>query len=750
MLRLFSAIVLVSVCARVSGSSRIELVGQFGGERVSGVLACFSPRSVLKPRRVADRLISGPETRCLPADKVLNVPAGAWHAYLVAPDPFLVSTHPIAFERSSASSDEEGVKRMFVDLVPAATLDFANTTKLLRAGESFGVYISNAGSDISPSALVPVSPGKTHIPVPARTPLVPLVLRGTEIVRIGTRMQIDVGERGSANFAKSSNTTVIIPFIVPDANEHLSRPTVSVVHRRLGQVLLKYTPAAADYRGLMFVENVERGTLNVLVDGESVSAKPLVIVVGAAGESDVVTTEDLVMPIATTGVTIAWTIDATFGNDVRSQARCAAAKPADVSPPSLKLYACVDRKTALRPSQTQDCTLLRHSLLPALTKGEVRWLTPIGVTDAIAELTYGNISTFEPVRFDPQNTTNTSLILAPRFITGRVTYRADPVVATVACGGPVLTSDLAGYYRCWRPPGAAAAVVTTPCDGSGSYIQPFSEDATVVDVKIAANTLTVRAVHSSTGELLEDAYVSIWEGKPDQVPEPESVILGPTNQAGEVKASRVTPREVTVCAKKKEFERTCRDGIVIEPDADTSITLELRPETVVRGKVVASADIANGRIFVMLGSREIAHADVQSDGAFMLNFTPPSGAAFVFVSRSSPLCVLHRDTGTEPLTLRLPALRPVSFTVTSRTLREPLTLELGGTLISSNAFGRHQFLRRGSYVVTPGVPVSVESIDASRGITIVVGGVALSGAPIADPATLPRYPLGDRRTVELP
>jgi hypothetical protein len=80
--------------------------------------------------------------------------------------------------------------------------------------------------------------------------------------------------------------------------------------------------------------------------------------------------------------------------------------------------------------------------------------------------------------------------------------------------------------------------------------------------------------------------------------------------------------------------------------------------------------------------------------------------------------------------------------------RTPITLELGGVLLSSDAVARHQDLRSAQYVVDPAHPLQVTDVDGARGVTVVAGAVAAANA-IRDPRTLPRYPVGAQHEVTL-
>jgi hypothetical protein len=756
MLRFAEMVTLASLVFELSAAHRIEVVAKFGEQRVTGVRACFSRAAADGGvgSGVIERLVSGPETRCLPAEKVLNIPAGSWHMYLVSDDPFLVSMHPTVFHRNTGSTDEDDIARVTVDLVPAATVNLEVAASTLREGESLALYVTHAGSQVSPPALVPVPPGAREMAIPARTPVIPLVLHGTEIVRVGESTTIDIGGRVAALFRERTEAVVVVPFRFPSETDAADLPSILFQHRRLGRTLSRYHPTATEGRGLIFVENVERGKANVLLDGVGFTAKSLEFVVSPSMAGHVVATEDLVISRAEAGFAISWAIDEQFATDVRASTRCVNAPAAVPAPPMLRLYSCASGKKVSRPRHLDNCVVLRETMLSFTGPKEINWPGPTGLSEGVVELSYGGISAFEQVTFNGAKSSYAGIRLAPAFITGHITERKEPAAAEVGCGGPVQTTDPSGYYRCWRAPGAPPFVYLNLCDGSGTYQQAFNEDATVVDVDVATNTLRVHVVDALSGEPVEGAYVSLWEASPSQIPphapEPESTLLGPTNNKGEVSTSRLQPREIAICAQKKEFPRVCRENVFVERDADAQVELTLRRESVVRGRINSATEIVNGNLYVMAGAVQIAEASVERDATFLLASQPPPEALFILASESIPLCVLRPTGSAEGILLNVPALRPRSFVVSSRTLHTRLTLELGSVLLSTYAFSRHQILRHEQYVVSPGHPVRVDAVDSALGVTVVVGDVALVDAPPSNPASLPRYPVGDRSMIELP
>jgi hypothetical protein len=720
----------------------------FGPDRVSGAQICFSRVREGPRQTVMERLLSGPETRCITADKVLSLPAGVWHYYVVAADPYLVSMHPSEILRPTASSDAEGISRVVAELVPAATVRVEKAAKALGEGEMLALYVTHRGSDISAPALVPVSPGVMELPVPSRTPVIPLVLRGERITAVGDEITLDTGAIADAVFPVRTKSTLVVPYRLP-AGEN-ERADVTIRGLRYGAAPVgEHKPLKADWRGLMFLHGVGEGRVSLVVDSDTLTAPPLSMMVPA--EAAVITTGDLILRRAPAQTTVSWSIEPTFAADRKFPVECERVTEEIRPPRLLRLYKC-PRPSIRRPAELATCSMLREELLPGeATSGEVRF--PSGdMGEAVLELRAHRISAFEPVFVNEGKATAASIHLAPRSITGRVTSRGGPLQGVVECGGPSQLTEPDGRYRCWRPAEAMRVITFHPCDGSDPYEQEFAADAEVVDIQIPDNTVRVEVRAADTDEPLAEAMVALWHSRisADEV-EPPSIPLGLTSEQGVVTASRITPRrEASICAMKQGYVRACRDSVDVQAESNLGITLTLQKEAFIEGTVAAPAEIVDGRLFVMNGPVLIEDVPVLRSGTFGLRAMPPAGSSFILSSQTLPLCVLEPlAPGTADLRLRVPQLQPVSFVVRSIAKRTPITLELGGVLIPSYAFSRHQGMRRAQYVVDPAHPLEVTQIDGGRGVTIVVGAVASFNAA-GDPLKLPRYPLGTSSEVTLP
>jgi hypothetical protein len=721
----------------------------FGPDRVSGARICFSRVPEGRRETVLERLVSGPETRCITADKVLSVPAGIWHYYVVADDPYLVSTHPTEMLRPGASSDSEEISRVVAELVPAATVHVEKAAKALREGELLALYVTHRGSDVSAPALVPVSPGVTEMPVPSRTPVIPLVLRDGRITAVGNELTLDTGTADEVVFPVRTKATVVVPYRLPAGTGGTASATIRAIRSTAPTAFGQHEPQKADWRGLMFLRDVREGKVNLVVDSDTLTASPLSVTVPA--EATVITTADLILRSAPAQTTVSWSIDPAFAADLKVPVECESFS-VDARPPRrLRLYKC-PRPNIRRPAELATCSMLRDEVLPDdATSGEVRFPSA-EMGEAVLELRAHMISVFEPLFVNEGKPTVASIHLAPRSIQGRVTSRRGPVQGVVECGGPSQLTEPGGRYRCWRPVEAMRVITFQPCDGSAPYEQEFAADAEMLDIEIPDNTVRVEVLAAETGKPLAEAMVALWHGRisAGEV-EPPSTSLGPTGESGAVTASRLEPRrDASICAMKPGYVRACRDSVDVHADSDLRITLTLQKETSIDGTIAAPAEIIDGRLFVMNGPLLIEDVPVLRSGTFGLRAMPPAGSSFILITQTLPLCVLEPlGPGTVDLRLRVPQLQPVSFVVRSIAKRTPITLELGGVLIPSYAFSRHQGMRRAQYVVDPAHPLEVTQIDGGRGVTIVVGAVASLNAA-GDPLKLPRYPLGASNEVTLP
>jgi hypothetical protein len=188
-----------------------------------------------------------------------------------------------------------------------------------------------------------------------------------------------------------------------------------------------------------------------------------------------------------------------------------------------------------------------------------------------------------------------------------------------------------------------------------------------------------------------------------------------------------------VCAIKKA--RVCKEDIRPEARGLTTVELLLEPKTTRRALVVADPPVAGAFIYTVDGGAMVDMSRVGDDGSVDLRPAPAS-ASYVLVSMSHPTCVLVPEAADEELLLlRVPLLQPRSFTVRAREVA-PVTLILGSTLIPVDVFLNHQAKMRQQYVVRPDAPLQVPPIDASRGITVVLGR-APAGVP--DPFAYPEY-----------
>ena len=275
--------------------TRFEAVAMFAEERVAGARICFSRALQRQRRTVLERLLSGPETRCVTADKILHLPAGIWHFYIVSDEPYVISAHPIELVHPTASSDAEPVGRYTADLHPAATVRVEPVAKTVDPSTMLALYVTHRGSDISAPALIPVPGSENTMPVPARTPVIPIVLRDTLIVAVADEVKLEPGESADVTFPLRKAPTLVVPFRLPELRAATQSPTIRVFHLDTSRLIAEYVPRKAEWRGLLFFQNLPWGSVTVSVDGDGFDASPVSVEIPQHQGNCVITAADLII-----------------------------------------------------------------------------------------------------------------------------------------------------------------------------------------------------------------------------------------------------------------------------------------------------------------------------------------------------------------------------------------------------------------------------------------------------------------------
>lgn len=178
-------IALILIATPLFGA-RFEFKTYYELARVPDSEICF-----LRPSDVSGvaGLLASPEVRCLPADKVLDLPRGEWFFY-ARNRGGLISAHRSEmhlFERSRPDS----YKAVRMELVPAGTLDVSD----LRLGPDERFFAWGTDSARYQAPVVMLQAGDTTLLVPAGSPVTPIITRHGTPVWAGRPIIVGPGEK---------------------------------------------------------------------------------------------------------------------------------------------------------------------------------------------------------------------------------------------------------------------------------------------------------------------------------------------------------------------------------------------------------------------------------------------------------------------------------------------------------------------------------------------------------------------------
>jgi hypothetical protein len=531
-------------------------------------------------------------------------------------------------------------------------------------------------------------------------------------------------------------------------------PTVLVRDRAKDRIAarVKLHPNVAV--GLLVFEDLYPGTYDVQLDEVDWSASPLTLSI-ADDSPALLVTRDLDFAPADGVVRIEWSVDPGFFAWTRQLVACDGNAQ---EPPAarLRLYACGDGGAPAIPALLRRCNVLKTAALPDGSSGTVTWHADGA---SLVELSFAGMRATH--RFDGWPVAKElPLDLTARHLFGRVTRGGEPVEAELECGTLAsLTEPSTGAYECWaREVGPEMVIEVSRC---GSTEEPYrhriarDRDTTKpVDIELPDNELRIVVRHAKTQAPIEGAKVFIWPGTSESEGMAGTRTLGDTDAEGVTSTTTLqADAPWVVCAYKTV--RVCKEDVRPEARGRTTVELLLEPKTTRRARVVADTPVSGAFIYTVDGAAVLDITRVGDDGSVDLRPAPAS-ASYVLISMSHPTCLLAPEAADDAtLLLRVPPLQPRSFTVRARDVA-PVTLILGNTLIPVDVFLNHQGKMRQQYVVRPDAPIQVPPIDASRGITVVLGR-APAGVPeplaFANPeyfAAMPKLPLTAEGDVVFP
>jgi hypothetical protein len=722
---------LLSSSAVLAG--RTEYLVEHDGARLPAAEVCFFQ---LAPAGADPRSFwfFSNDVRCLPADDLLEIPAGRFHFFAVTPRYVSATRHMLSNPGGQAA---EALRRVVVPVTPSASLDLSKVP--LRSGQSLAVLVASTADE--PGALLPARDRETRLAVPADRPLVAMIIENRAPVAIGAVLTLRAGEERLAVVtpppAGLGNVVAWISLQPLSASrlEPVETHLVTGSGERFAPLFPIGAPSSAN-GALQLYRNVPAGRISVLLDGDRWERSEAVGML-TAGQTLVVEEPVVAAPAAI--VSGRFALDGAVPPVAAVKQSCASG--AEAVPVRFTVYRCPDPgrfdAAACTAVSTRD-----ESLADAVEFSFTR--LPIGsyFVEA-AHPILGRTRTAVALSAGEQRIITLTSSAFPLF--GRITYRKAAVRAEVrfAGGTPAAgaaLSSAAGMYEVVLPSDPRDnAVEVAACDGSFEYtFQPAHAPPANApfDIAVPATVVRLHLTDETSGEPIAGAVAFCTAGEGDAAVR----LRSESDQAGIARFTSLpdtTPLALCASAPTKGYVREkCAPVFRLTADEERTVDLSLTRNGVQRGRLVTT--IAFDPPILSLVSREGAmrqRVRVGSDGTFWLEQAMQPDDYFVLSGPGAPLFVLSTaaiDDG--ELVLTVPAVRIRTFL-----LRAPATENRGRPFALAVA-GRHVpagllLLHLHNAHVDPNAPwspsLTVPAIAETGPIAVTLG------PPAADAGMLP-------------
>jgi hypothetical protein len=694
------------ICTRAAEAARVEVLPVFeDGSSPPKAAACFF--------RAGDRddffskFLSSNDVRCLPADKVLDLPIGSWNVFAVSEG--FVTSHPVQID--VASADPSQLHRLELTLRRAGVIDFGSLPDSLASDEWIAVYVMNNGRT-SPGAFRPLPDGETSIVVPANDTLVPVVISSQGIRRVGRPMSV------------GDSQTVVAPAFGPDSSHFLavllrvqadvefwnlsSPPHPELLLRMHDRVVKPVMKSSGGLdRTLAIFRDIGPGEGELLLNGKGYWIK-------SATKVAVAPPQQYELKITPAGV-LRVSLDMGSAIYLRPSSSCDGSEDVEVS------------ILVKRVCEGEDCGFEK-----ALTSTARNALDGF----VIEELPAGDYSVQASVETFPFEShdlqvvagSDSRITLARKFalVAGKLTRNGERLVGQIRADFRTFGTDENGdFVFAVKEVPFRKVISARPCTGG----RPFSTipggelvDGSRFEIDIPQNETKVRVVDATTATPISHADVVY-----NLLDAADNVILpgsaGPTSDSGDAIVADLDPKgRYSFCASAENFEQGCSDAMTIGADA---ITITLTPIGVLKGRIPVSGAVKAGRLSWLRPDGAITESVlVASDGSFTYR-AAHDFETFAFTSATHPLVVMRTPQKTEAdLALPVPNAAATGIAVAVQSNATPrsgvITLSVGGTTLPLSVFLQHQ-IWRGSVQAPAGGSVVIGPVLTTENIVVLRG-----------------------------
>ena len=722
---------------------RSEYVVTLDGKRKPGSEVCFFGAD-----STGDALslyFSYRKAACLPADSVLDFPAGTFHVFARHAEGY-VSGSPDFFV-GHADAPEAGYHALEIPLQRAAWADFGDVLATRKRGERLGVWI--APTPTAGGVFFPLLDGETTMLVPAERAFVPMALSRSVPVALGETLKLPAGTRHKVPaFSRRPGTMDVVAWLKIDLSRDPELPMGSLAPPEIELVAGAETvepllPMVAETLGthtLVLFKGVPQSAGQLRVRGRHWAHFEVDVSPGA----DVTVIRPPLLLTPAGNVSVEWGPEpAPLPTGCREPAR-----PASVA---VTLLSCTSQVSGERSCTVADrqSTSFRSGRLAL--EGVPSGPYTIEVTlPRLAKQTFAiDVTPGDAALQVPLDTFE---------FFGTVTVNGEPVNAVLRFETGEAQSDSTGRYTATLPADPGKNLIRVdPCQDVPSLTHvPESgpKENSSYDIPLERNPLTVHVV-SDREQSVRGAAVTfspVWRSPDGEVNSHYTSAARTTDEQGLASFDDVPfARPLVLCARAEHYDRVCTEPLAGK-DSGGKVTVRLSG-TRARGRVVGHEGFA---LLAIVGAdgRITQQVELKSDGQFALTRPPGPAEHAVYASPRLPLAVLPLPpvpaAGTE-LVLELPKVPARTFTVTVPGLDSRggfVGVWVSGRYVPLDLLAFHQDARGLDVTVGKNPELLIRDIGDTGPISVAFAyEPAVPGDTFIDPFTLPENAGVQRQTV---
>ena len=731
---------------------RVEFIVTVLGERLPGSEICFFESGA--GHGPAAIYLGSNDVRCLPADQMIDMPAGVWSFFGRHPHGW-ISAHGTALVQRGPANPEQGYRTIGVDLHRAAVISFERMT---RISDRFAAYVPMTESSTYAPATFPLPTDGKRILVPAGFAFTLIRIRDGKPVGAGPLRTLNADETVDASEilpAEGQRDLILWTQVDPASLEEIANveaPVVRIIDGKGGEhsPLFDMDTAGSADEGFVIFRQPPAGPLRVRLGGRSWRATEVPVTLRSEGGGTFVETP-LVARLSQR-VTITWAMPP--GMAGRHTCRPEIAKDGHRQW-TVKLLACPQsRKFADEklPDDFGTCRVEKEIFVEPNQNGQAIFdLRQPGLYVAVLN---GERSRLAEVatRLESGKDTAVELQVALPTVFGRITEGDRPVEAVVRFEtGMTVTDPTGSYVAVLESDPLDNVIEVTPCDGSDKFEHIPTErimGSRQYDIRIPGNRIEVTVLDASTGRTIP--YAAVGRGLFETVAEARQAQPSDdlkTDEAGQAVLRRLEPGYfLRLCATAEGYSPiACAEPIELTDDTRKEVGIRLRGQTLRRGRIASQGPIRAGKLHRVSGGVVVEEIQVNEDGSFAYSGDRAAQSIVLTSVNLSLLVVAHPPIiADQELLIEMPVGSVRNFTVEiSKALRYRsawFTLVVGDTVVPLNVLAAHLTRRGRISYIEDGGPVGVVDVLETAPLRVVA---ALGSYPqppsVADLFVLPHY-----------